>query len=154
MLLSTDIPAIKKLEDETAMEFWGEANYRRFLEQSPEYYGWKVIVEADRRGAQLAGFLLARAVHQDLDVLKLAVKPRFHRRGMGSLLLRAMINEGLGRGCGRCFLEVRKSNRGAIAFYLRHAFELTGTRCNYYTNPIEDAWVMRRALVDPGTPRS
>jgi ribosomal-protein-alanine N-acetyltransferase len=60
--------------------------------------------------------------------------------------MEASYGEGIKRGCRRCFLEVRKSNQGAIDFYLRHKFIFAGTRLNYYSNPIEDAWIMERNL--------
>jgi len=70
----------------------------------------------------------------------------FSRQGVGTLLLQAAFVEGLRRGCLRCFLEVRKSNEGAMRFYFGHEFRIAGERTNYYTNPLEDAWIMERYL--------
>jgi ribosomal protein S18 acetylase RimI-like enzyme len=41
---------------------------------------------------------------------------------------------------------VRKSNVGAIQFYLNHRFKMAGERINYYNEPVEDAWIMERVL--------
>lgn len=43
-------------------------------------------------------------------------------------------------------LEVRASNRIAIAFYRRAGFAVTGVRSRYYARPAEDAILMRRPL--------
>ena len=141
-----DIPKLKELEEQANLSFWGEENYRRFLEEFPEYFGCKVIVMSAAGRQQLGGFLLARSLFENLEILKLGVFPEFQRNGFGTLLMEAAYAEGIRRGCSRCFLEVRKSNRGAIDFYQSHKFVLSGTRLNYYTSPVEDAWVMERSL--------
>jgi [ribosomal protein S18]-alanine N-acetyltransferase len=141
-----DIPALQALEEQTNLAFWGEENYRRFLNEFPEYFGCKVVVMAPGSGRNLAGFLLARSLFENLEVLKLGIFPEYQRRGFGTLLMEAAYAEGLRRGCCRAFLEVRKSNRGAIDFYERHKFRCVGLRAKYYTDPIEDAWIMERDL--------
>ena len=45
-------------------------------------------------------------------------------------------------------LEVRKSNSPAINFYLGFDFKIVGDRKNYYSNPIEDAYVMEHEVSD------
>ena len=45
-------------------------------------------------------------------------------------------------------LEVRKSNDPAINFYLKFNFKIAGERKNYYSNPIEDAYVMELEISD------
>lgn len=141
-----DIPAIEKLEGETGLAFWGQENYRRFIEESPEYFGCKVEMEIVNGEKQLAGFLLARALFDDLEILKIGIFPAFSRQGMGTMLMEAAYAEGIERGCRRCFLEVRKSNSNAMEFYYYHRFKVTGSRINYYTDPVEDAWIMERSL--------
>jgi [ribosomal protein S18]-alanine N-acetyltransferase len=145
-LTSDDIPALEHLETETKLAFWGTDNYRRFLDEFPEYFGCKVMVQRERGKSQMAGFVLARSLFENLEILKLGVFPTFQRQGIGTALMEAAYSEGLRRGCTRCFLEVRKSNNSAIQFYIGHKFQVAGTRLNYYTDPVEDAWVMERSL--------
>lgn len=140
-----DVPELQPLEDEVNLAFWGKDNYRRFLEEYPEYFGCKAVITSDGKDT-LAGFFLARAIYDSLEILKLGVSPEYQRRGIGSELMQTACAEGLRRGCSRCFLEVRKSNQTAIQFYYSHNFRIAGTRLNYYTDPVEDAWIMERAL--------
>jgi ribosomal protein S18 acetylase RimI-like enzyme len=45
----------------------------------------------------------------------------------------------------KVWAEVRRSNLGAQAFYLKMGFQITGVVPNYYGN--EDALIIQRALV-------
>ncbi len=141
-----DIPELHQIELTTNLSFWGEENYRKFLEEFPEYFGCKVVALNNVNEWVMAGFYLARSLFENLEILKVGVEPAYQRQGMGTQLMEAAYAEGIKRGCTRCFLEVRKSNLGAIDFYLRHRFRFAGTRLNYYSNPIEDAWIMERDL--------
>ena len=139
------IPFLESLEDAAGLPFWGCDNYRRFLEELPEYFGFCLISDGTEK--RLDGFSLARAVFEDLELLKIGVAPEFQRLGFGSLLLEDTIAEGNRRGATRCFLEVRKSNQTAILFYSMHDFQISGARVNYYSNPVEDAWIMDRRII-------
>lgn len=145
-LTAADIPDLELLEPQISLSFWGVDNYRRFLHEGSEYFGAKAVLLSSRGRREFAGFYLARAILEDLEILKVGVAPRSQRQGIGSTLMESAYAEGLRRGCSRCFLEVRKSNRGAIEFYYRQYFRTVGTRQNYYRNPVEDAWVMERRL--------
>jgi ribosomal-protein-alanine acetyltransferase len=146
LLTVEDISHLEKLESETRLSYWGFENYRRFLQEFPEYFGCKVVSMDGEGKERIAGFLLARSLFDYLEVLKVGVSPDCQRQGIGTELMKAAYAEGLRRGCRRCFLEVRKSNAGAIEFYHLQKFRFAGTRLNYYTDPIEDAWIMERDL--------
>ena len=141
-----DVALLQPLEDQVQLAFWGIENYRRFLEEFPEYFGCKAVLAPESGQEMLIGFFLARSIYDNLEILKIGVFPRCQRQGIGTHLMETAYAEGIRRGCNRCFLEVRKSNQIAIQFYYRHNFRIAGTRLNYYTEPIEDAWIMERAL--------
>jgi len=141
-----DVPLLQPLEELVQLAFWGLENYRRFLEEFPEYFGSKVVMMSDSGDEKLVGFFLARSIYDNLEILKLGVFPECQRQGIGTNLMETAYAEGIRRGCNRCFLEVRKSNQIAIQFYYNHDFRIAGTRIDYYTDPVEDAWIMERAL--------
>ncbi len=145
-LSAEDVPLLQPLEDQVNLAFWGQDNYRRFLEEFPEYFGCKAVLLSDSGREDLIGFFLARSIYDNLEILKLGVFPEHQRQGIGTQLMESAYAEGIRRGCNRCFLEVRKSNQNAIQFYYNHNFRIAGTRLNYYTDPVEDAWIMERAL--------
>ena len=146
LLKIEDIPCLERIEDETRLSFWGSDNYRRFLEEFPEYFGCKAVVIRDSGAREFAGFYLARSLFENLEILKVGVYPQYQRQGIGTQLMESAYSEGVRRGCKRCFLEVRKSNQNAIQFYFGHKFKIAGTRMNYYSDPVEDAWIMERNL--------
>ena len=142
-----DITALEDLEREAGLNSWGEQHYRRFLGEFTEYFGCKATVLSGQGGnGLLSGFFLARSIYEHLEILKVGVLPRYQNQGIGSQLMEAAYAEGTRRGCLRCFLEVRKSNENAVRFYLGQRFKIAGSRQNYYTGPVEDAWIMERAL--------
>jgi ribosomal-protein-alanine N-acetyltransferase len=96
---------------------------------------------AEVRGV-IAGFLVARRVARELEILNLAVRPDARRRGIGHALIQFAFAWGKEFETRSAFLEVRASNRVALQFYKRHRFEKTGRRRLYYSNPVEDALVL------------
>ncbi len=145
-LTAEDVPLLLPLEDQVQLAFWGVDNYRRFLQKFPEYFGCKAVPLSVTGREHLAGFVLARSIYENLEILKLGVLPKHQRRGIGRQLMETACGEGIRRGCTRCFLEVRKSNQKAIQFYRNRDFRIAGIRLNYYTAPVEDAWIMEKRL--------
>jgi ribosomal-protein-alanine N-acetyltransferase len=90
----------------------------------------------------VTGFLLARQVADEAEVLNLAVLTDSRRKGQATALLTAALDHFRNSGVLRIFLEVRESNQPAIAFYTKHGFFSSGRRKAYYRDPIEDALCM------------
>jgi ribosomal-protein-alanine N-acetyltransferase len=65
--------------------------------------------------------------------------------GIGTTLLRALLDEADRRGAHRVDLEVRADNDSAIRLYERHGFTAVGLRRGYYQPSGKDALVMRRS---------
>lgn len=93
----------------------------------------RVLVRADPAGSDtLLGFVEFSTVLDECELLNLAVDRAAQGRGLGRMLLQAMLEEARDAGCGRCLLEVRRSNDAAIALYVSEGFELDGIRKAYY----------------------
>jgi ribosomal-protein-alanine N-acetyltransferase len=125
---------------------WTLRDYTRVVDG--EMAGWVAEPGADAAGGvALTGFIVARQVASDLEILNFAVAPETRRRGVGEALLNAALAWGATFAAEKTFLEVRVSNLAAIRFYERHGFEVTGRRPHYYTAPIEDALVLAAPFV-------
>jgi ribosomal-protein-alanine N-acetyltransferase len=94
----------------------------------------------------LLGYLSFWAVREEMQLLDLAVHPRYRSRGHGSYLLARMIDFACSKGISRIWLEVRASGSAARRLYEKSGFLESGRRKNYYTNPTEDAIVMSLGL--------
>jgi len=96
--------------------------------------------------AQVLGFLVARLVATDLEILNIAVHPQHRRSRIATALLDKLMTSPAAAKAENIFLEVRESNRGAICFYEKHGFRQAGRRKDYYRDPIEDALLLRREI--------
>ncbi len=94
----------------------------------------------------LTAALLAWLVVDELQILQVVVSPSSQRRGLGQTLVTHAIRRAKAAGAVTATLEVRQSNRAAIALYHRCGFEVDGKRPRYYPDG-EDAVLMRNPLV-------
>ena len=104
------------------------------------YFG--VCVNDDVAAPVLCGYA-GIAVGIDADVMTMGVLPNFRGRGLGRVLMDALIDVARCWGSERVFLEVRESNAAAISLYENSGFEVVGRTKGYFRNPREDALNMR-----------
>lgn len=114
-----------------------------YVKLSEEIGTLALVSETD---GEISGFLVARMVGDQAEILNLAVGAKHRRKGEGTALLAAALEKFASRGETIVYLEVRESNTGAIAFYEMHGFAQTGRRKGYYRNPDEAAVTMERKL--------
>lgn len=109
----------------------------------------RVLVAANDTGEspKLLGVAVAWRVAGDAQVMELAVRPAWRRRGLGGALLEAVCSAASDAG-GACLLELRESNTGAALLYERHGFLRVGLRRKYYPNG-EAAVLMTRPAGSP-----
>ena len=95
---------------------------------------------------EVAGFLVARRLSSELEILNFAVESEWRRRGIGAKLLDEALRWAQTFQATQAILEVRASNLAALRFYERHKFEVVGRRPRYYTAPVEDALLLTATL--------
>jgi len=82
------------------------------------------------------------AVQADVaHVMILAVDPGSRGRGVGTLLVGALVDEAVARGAAAVTLEVAEANAAARRVYRRHGFRDEGVRRGYYPDG-DDAVLM------------
>jgi ribosomal-protein-alanine N-acetyltransferase len=129
-----DVLAIQAASPEIAQ--WSLWDYDRVARG--EMAGW--VMESEN--GYITGFIVARRIANDLEILNFAVRPTARRQGIGAALLDEALRWGSAFCAEQAFLEVRASNLPALRFYEHHKFQVTGRRPSYYTAPIEDALVL------------
>ena len=123
----------------TAEMFWGELAHAQTR--------WYVVAE-DGAG-DLLGYAGLLCPGSEADVQTIAVAAGAQGRGIGGLLLGALIDQAVRRGATSLLLEVRADNEPAIGLYHRRGFERIAIRRRYYQPEDVDAWVMRLRPLPP-----
>jgi len=84
---------------------------------------------------QPAGFLLARALADESEILSLGVATDWRRHGAARVLLRAAMARAGEAGAARTRLEVAEDNVAARNLYSAEGFAVVGRRPRYYRRP-------------------
>jgi ribosomal-protein-alanine acetyltransferase len=135
-----DVDAILSIQAESPeVAQWSRGAYERFAQE--KMIGW--TAEAD---GSISGFVTARQVTGDAEILNFAVRSDARRSGVGTLLLNEVLAWAESARIEKIYLEVRESNRAARAFYERRGFHETGRRPRYYEAPTEDALLLALSL--------
>ncbi len=100
-----------------------------------------VFLVAEEEG-QITGYLGMQQVLGEGYIGNVAVDPQFRRRGVGSMLVEALIAYGQAHEMEFLTLEVRESNQPAISLYEKFGFQRVGKRPRFYRDPEEDALLM------------
>lgn len=111
-------------------------------------------VELALEGLEPISFALTRRVLDEAELLLIAVRPPWRRRGVAAGLIRSVLGSAASSGASSMFLEVRAGNVGAARLYSRLGFVPVGRRRDYYKGADGaryDAITMQRDL---GTPQS
>ena len=101
---------------------------------------WLVAVDGDR----VAGYVGSQTVCDETDMMNVAVTADYRRQGLGEKLVLALVEELKAIGSQCLTLEVRDSNTPARTLYEKLGFQQIGLRKNYYKNPKEDAYILRK----------
>lgn len=119
---------------------WNEISIAAELKN--EFSRFYVAVE----GGKAVGFVGLYALTGEADIVRVGVLPQYRSRGIA----RAVLQKSLEDVQGDVFLDVRESNAAAIALYRSLGFYDTGVRKNYYSDPEENAVLMKRDAVEGG----
>ena len=94
-------------------------------------------------GQTMLGYLICSRYDTVWHLMNVSVDPARRREKIATALLTALI-ERIADPAAQLTLEVRQSNRGAIALYERFGFRSAGVRRRYYQDNGEDALIMWR----------
>ena len=131
-----DINKVVKLEQESFAIPWSEQAFREELVNDKAVYllGWQ-----EDKVAAYAGMWL---VVDEANITNVAVAAGLRGKGIGTELMRQMIKAAAERAAVAMTLEVRPSNRAALALYNKLGFVIAGRRKNYYEDNHEDALIL------------
>jgi ribosomal-protein-alanine N-acetyltransferase len=137
-----DIDGILAVEDASFTNPWTRGMYLGELENQGVAFLFGVRDAAGR----IVAFCSCWHVADEFHINNLAVLPEWRRRGIASAMLSHVIAEAETRRASQLLLEVRHSNHAARELYRRFGFTIFATRRQYYSQPPEDALVLRRVI--------
>jgi ribosomal-protein-alanine N-acetyltransferase len=125
-----DAAAVARLHAQGFRQGWPREDFAAYIEgrDTPVY----VACDAKRR---IAGFAMLRHLGDDVELITIAVDPRWRRRGLGVALMNALFDDLRMSPARRLLLEVAADNAAAIRLYTRFGFRPISERQGYYPRP-------------------
>ncbi len=94
---------------------------------------------------EIAGYVDLWISYENAEIADIAVTSSYQHQHIGSALMDYCIQKCMESGCINISLEVRISNKNAIALYEKEGFIKAARRRHYYSDG-EDAWLMVKEL--------
>lgn len=141
-----DLNQIVKINEASMPEHYNPPFWTTHLNQ----YGDMLLVAKSLDNQVVMGYIMCREEivnHTRIGiVVSIAVDESFRGMGIGSALMSAAHYAMRQRGIMMAGLQVRKSNKTAIAMYDKIGYTANLTVPQYYKNPVEDGWLMTYVL--------
>lgn len=142
LLTAEDLAVAFQIEQSCHRYPWSEKTF--FSNQGERYFNLKLTFDEKT----LVGFAITQVIADEAVLFNIAICPEQQRRGYGRLLLEYLIGQLKARAVMTLWLEVRVSNKGAIALYEQVGFNQISLRPDYYPRDSgrEDAMIMALVL--------
>jgi ribosomal-protein-alanine N-acetyltransferase len=98
---------------------------------------------------QVIGFMIYELHKGTIHLINIAVDPEFRRHGIGSQMVRSVINKLPQQKREAIILSVRESNLSAQLFFKRIGFHAVGVDRKFFEDVNEDAYNFRFQLERP-----
>lgn len=142
-LTAADVPRVMEIAASLPeAPHWPETAYLDALNPESTPRRISLVASGPERGC-VEGFAVASLLPPQAELESIAVAAESQRKGLARILFKALVDELRTTGVIEITLEVRASNRAAVAFYRSAGFSQSGLRRAYYADPIEDAVLMR-----------
>jgi tRNA threonylcarbamoyladenosine biosynthesis protein TsaB len=124
---------------------WGRSAYEAAIDAGNQPR--RVALVAERGAGEMAGFVVAAILPGgEAELESIVTAQPQQRRGVARELFASLKHELRRQGVREVMLEVREANCSAQAFYRYLGFREEGRRPGYYSDPAEDAVLMRVGL--------
>ena len=132
-----------------------EEGYKIELDVNPSPWKYETFLSSIEVGHKglickkdnlMIGFIIFSPISPEAHILSISVRNEMQSKGIGTLLLKSMLDQCKVMNYKKIFLEVRVSNEKAINFYEKFGFSKDAIRNNYYTDNSEDALLMSLSI--------
>ena len=94
----------------------------------------------------LIGYIIFHISEDFTDIYKIFIRDNDKNKGYGTMLINKVVEMSNRYHSKKIMIEVRSKNQIAINFYNKNNFNQISIRNNYYSNPIDDAFIFERSL--------
>ena len=139
-MTEADLDRVVQIENAAFSHPWSR---NLFADGLKSYDCW-LMFDGDKQ----VGHGIIQIILDEAHLLNIGVGLGHQRQGHGARMLQEVIGDARVAGAKRLLLEVRRSNRQAVAFYRRSGFTEIGVRRAYYPAVAgrEDALVFEKEL--------
>lgn len=138
LMESEDIPIVAEIEKNNFSEPWSENSFSEELENELS------ICYVEKYLDKPVGYVCAQIIHPEAFLCTIACDNNLRRRGIGERLVSYLSDYCEYKRCETLSLEVRVSNIPAQKLYEKMGFVNLGIRKNFYSKPVEDAYIMTK----------
>ncbi len=105
------------------------------------------VIETNNK---IIGFIEALLIENinECEIFHIEISKNFRNKNFGFKLMLNFLQFLINKNVNNIFLEVRESNNIAKKLYNKLNFKFIGNRKNYYSNPKENAILMKLNLID------
>lgn len=137
-MTSEDLNVVMAIERRVYHTPWQRVNFEFEIHQNQ--FAITVVLEYER---QIVGHCVAWKLFEEFHIATIAISPDWQGKGWGKYLMQYMMDKA--EGSHFAMLEVRETNRRAIAMYEQFGFKAIGMRKRYYKDG-ENALIMRKVF--------
>ncbi len=135
-----DLDEVFRLESLCFSDPWSRSSFEHEL---CNRFSVPLVVKS---GTSTLGYACLWHVYDQMEIADIGVSPEFREKGIGSMMLRWVLEEARRRSCSSVILSVRESNQAALSLYRKFGFVELDRRKRYYRLPDEDAIIMTRTV--------
>lgn len=139
---AADLPQVLDIESASFATPWSSRTFLNLLRRPNA-----ALFVAEDSARRVLGYAVVWFAGPEGELGDVAVRGERRGTGIGTALVRRVLAEASERGATEVYLEVRESNEAARRLYRRLGFEVAGRRSAYYTEPVEDAILMKVPVV-------
>ncbi|MBV2142151.1 ribosomal protein S18-alanine N-acetyltransferase [Falsochrobactrum sp. TDYN1] len=138
-----DSAEIQRIHAQAFHQGWSSDDFRSLIAQDA-VFGF--VARPQGKPGKACGFVLARLVAGEAEILTIAVAGNMQRQGVGRALMDATLRHLYQERAETLFLEVDETNVAAQALYRQLGFSKVGSRPAYYEteNGRSSAFIFRR----------
>lgn len=129
---------VLRIEEQTSSTPWSLGLFLAEVRRDERDY----IVALSPDDGHVLGYAGLLYVLGEGHITTVAVDPTVQGGRIGTRLMVELVRRAIDRGSDSITLEVRASNKAALALYRRFGFAPSGVRKDYYKDPTEDALVL------------